>query len=58
MHYDHRPVLLVWEHTHAFRNSLVSFKQPVKSTPLGNPQTLPIQSLARLEFLPFPRDDS
>lgn len=56
VHYDHHPVLIVWEHPHAFRDSLTAFKQPVKLTPQGNPQPLPIQSLARFEFLPFPRD--
>jgi len=56
VHYDHHPVLIVWEHQHAFRDSLTAFKQPVKTTPQGNPQVLPIQSMARLEFLPFPRD--
>jgi len=58
VHYDHRPVFIVWEHTHAFRDSLKAFKQTVKKTPLGNPQQLPIQSLARLEFLPFPRSEA
>lgn len=55
VHYDHHPAMVVWEHLHAFRDSLIAFKQPAKSTPMGNPQRLPLQVLARLEFLPFPR---
>lgn len=51
VHYDHHPHLLVWEHTHAFRDSLKAFKTATPKTPLGDPQALPLQVLARLEWL-------
>ena len=51
IHYDHHPHLLVWEHTHAFRDSLKAFKTATPTTPLGDPQALPLQVLARLEWL-------
>lgn len=51
VHYDHHPQLLVWEHMNAFRDSLKTFKTADPTTPLGDPQQLPIRVLAKLEWL-------
>lgn len=50
--YLHRPQFLVWEHLHAVRATKVNTKLGRKGkTPLGDPQLLPLQALAKLEFL-------
>ena len=54
--YLHNPHMLMIEHPHNFRQSLVTGKpiaNQTKISPQGNPQPLPIQGMARLEFLLF-----
>lgn len=50
--YLHHPQFLIWEHLHAVRATVINSKLGAKpKTPLGNPQLLPLQALAKLEFL-------
>lgn len=51
IHYDHHPVLIVWQQLHAFRDTKVLAQLTNTKTPDGNPQPLLLQCLARLEFL-------
>lgn len=53
VHYTHHPQLIVMDHPHAFRATLDQRKISLnkKVTPEGNPQILPVQAVAQLEFL-------
>lgn len=52
-HYNHHPQFLVAEHVHAFRSSVKKTKVPLeeRDTDQGTAQPLPIQTIAKLEFL-------
>jgi hypothetical protein len=50
--YLHHPQFIVWEHLHVMRDTYRSTKLGrAPKTPLGDLQVLPIQMLAKLEFL-------
>ena len=51
VHYLMHPTWLIWEHPHAFRETLEKFKKATTVAPAGDPQALPVQALMRLEFL-------
>lgn len=52
LHYLTHPTWLIIDHPHAIRASMRKLKVKSPLTPQGDPQQLPIQAHARLEFLP------
>lgn len=52
LHYLTHPTWLVIDHPHAIRMSMRKVKVKDPLTPQGDPQKLPIQAHARLDFLP------
>jgi hypothetical protein len=52
VHYLCHPTWLVIDHPHAVRMTLRKFKTASPSTPLGNPEALPVQAMVRYDFLP------
>jgi hypothetical protein len=52
LHYLTHPTWLIIDHPHAIRGSMRKLKVKDPLTPQGDPQNLPIQAHARLDFLP------
>lgn len=52
VHYLCHPTFLVIEHPHVIRTTQQLFKTSTPKTPLGDPRSLPIQTLMRYDFLP------
>jgi hypothetical protein len=52
LHYLTHPTWLIIDHPHAIRASMRKLKVKDPLTPQGDPQNLPIQAHARLDFLP------
>lgn len=51
LHYLTYPHWRVVEHPHMTRHTMVKFKNPNPATPRGDPTDLPVQAIAKLEFL-------
>ena len=52
LHYLTHPTWLLIDHPHAIRASMKRLKVKAPVTPQGNPQALPLQAHARLDFVP------
>jgi hypothetical protein len=51
VHYTCHPAWLIMEHPHTIRETTRLRKAKNPKTPFGDPQPLPIQAVAQLEFL-------